>query len=250
MLKIAIISNDSRLVSELVSYASELNDKSGESLNYLQIKNLNGLLEGDMRIIDYVLIDVCDPKSGVLDSLERASFNEYIVPPYVLIVNKPEDALMAFQYRAFYAIVRSNLKNELPMMIDRLVTFSTFFRRSCIYLKKKNEYKRLLTHRIEYIEVLGHDLTFHMENGDEIQHRGSINKYEETLEELGFFKCHDCFLVNKRHIEKITLDTIEISGHSIPVSRRKRTVIRKLMKSFPTIGSGTILRKPVDYLAK
>jgi len=243
VLKIAIISKDAQLVSELVSYASELNEKAGESINYLQIKNLNGLLEGDMSILDYVLIDICDPKSGALDSLERASFNEYVTPPYILIVNKPEDALLAFQYRAFYAIVRSNLKKELPMMIDRLVTYSTFFRRSCIYLKKKNEYKRLLTHRIQYIEVLGHTLTFHMENSDEIQGRGRIKQYEEALEELGFFKCHDCFLVNKRHIEKMTPDAIEISGHSIPVSRRKRTLIRKILKSFPTIGNGTILRK-------
>lgn len=74
-----------------------------------------------------------------------------------------------------------------------------------------------------YVEVISHDIIFHLVDGKEITTSGTLKKYEEQLKEHWFIRCNSCYLVNARKIKRVEkLDIQLINDESIAISHPKK----------------------------
>ncbi len=77
---------------------------------------------------------------------------------------------------------------------------------------------------------------FNLISGKKITVSTNLKKYEEMLFDQGFFRSHQCYLVNLVHVERFhKLDggmLIMKNGSSIPVSNRKKDALLDLLNRF------------------
>lgn len=123
-----------------------------------------------------------------------------------------------------------DLRYRLPEPMDQLFLFSILDRLAAeiykndeaeLVVKTRGSVMRLLFSQIECVEVTGRTLSFHLVGGRTQEISGTFSDYASRLLQWpDFFKVHRSFLVNLRHIEKLTADgVLTRSGRTVPVSR-------------------------------
>lgn len=84
-----------------------------------------------------------------------------------------------------------------------------------------------------YIEVISHDIIFHLSDGELITTSGTLKKFEESLKGHYFLRCNSCYLVNASKIRKIKqLDVELINGETISISHPKRKSFLESFKEY------------------
>ena len=107
-------------------------------------------------------------------------------------------------------------------------------------MDRPNNYKRILLHSIDTIEILAQEEIFYCQadsnysyvstkDGRKITASKSLNKFEEILDPSIFIRIHRSYIVNLNFIKQFsTVDGYEIllkNGTKLPVSRRKKDLL-------------------------
>jgi DNA-binding LytR/AlgR family response regulator len=86
---------------------------------------------------------------------------------------------------------------------------------------------------ILYVEVIAHDVIFHMLNGDNIMTTGTLKKYEEELMKYWFIRCNSCYLVNAHLIKRVDkLDIVLINSEVVAISHPKKKSFMEKFKKY------------------
>lgn len=126
------------------------------------------------------------------------------------------------------------------------LTYASFYlrlERVMKKLNKKDEYFVLVPYEsgfskvniydINYIEVISHDIIFHLTNGKSITTTGTLKKYEEELMNHWFIRCNSCYLVNARKIKRVEKLDIQLTNDEvIAISHPKRKAFMESFKRF------------------
>ena len=96
-------------------------------------------------------------------------------------------------------------------------------RQHSLILRCKSGITRIDLDRLEYCEVIGRTLQFHMENGKVLESSGSMDKLYGQLSQYGnFLRPHRSFLVNMEYIRQISHKAITMEDLAeIPVPHGK-----------------------------
>ena len=98
-----------------------------------------------------------------------------------------------------------------------------------MFLRCKSGITRINLEKLEYCEVTGRTLVFHLENGKVLESAGSL---DELCEKLGQYDCflrsHRSFLVNMEYIQKISYKAITLDSLAeIPIPHGKCSEIKR-----------------------
>ena len=130
-----------------------------------------------------------------------------------------------------YAIKPLNY-NSFAMKLNRVLKRINNKSDNFIFIPKGGGGIKANLNSILYIEVIAHDVVFHMLDGNEETH-GSLKIYEEKLKPYWFIRCNSCYLVNARMIKKIDkLDIYLINDEIIHISHPKHKEFLKNFKLF------------------
>ena len=102
---------------------------------------------------------------------------------------------------------------------------------SYIFLKKYSDTVKISTDDILYIEVAGHTLRF-ITTGETYEKRETIGEAEEELAGLPFARCSLSFLVNLKRIDRVSKDSVFISGHELPISRNRKKEFLQIFSDY------------------
>lgn len=130
-------------------------------------------------------------------------------------------ALKPLSYASFYL--------KLEKVMKRLSSRDNSF----IMVVCKDGMYKLDISSILYIEVISHDIIFHLTNGTEMVTSGTLKKYEEELKSHWFLRCNSCYLVNARKIRRVDkLDIELVNGKMISISHPKRKAFVEAFKNY------------------
>ncbi len=86
---------------------------------------------------------------------------------------------------------------------------------------------------IIYIEVIRHQVIFHMINSSKLEFRGSLKDIMEQIESTWFVQCHKSFCVNLNYIDRVTAQNVfMINQVAIPIGRNKKEYFEKRLQEF------------------
>ena len=123
------------------------------------------------------------------------------------------------------------------------LTYASFYLRLERVMKRLNKkpdsflvvpsdggFSKINVAEVLYVEVISHDIIFHMSSGDKITTSGTLKKYEEKLKGLWFIRCNSCYLVNAHKIKRVEkLDIQLVNDEIIAISHPKK---KSFMESF------------------
>lgn len=89
---------------------------------------------------------------------------------------------------------------------------------------------------IIYIEVIRHQVIFHMIDHTNLEFRGSLKDIMEQMASPCFVRCHKSFCVNLNYVDRVTAQSVfMINQDSIPIGRKKKEDFEEKLQKFLTI---------------
>ncbi len=217
------------------------------------IEEAEGVQSGMQKIRtfhpDVVLLDVeMDDGTGfdlmkqVMDPQFQLIFvtahNQYAIEAFsfsaIDYLLKPVDpgALQKSIQKASRNIRNSNLQQQVQVLLQQLSGMQNPEKK--IVLKDLDNTYFIKVADILYCEAEGTYTKFFILNGGFVLVSRNLKEYESILEPLGFIRTHHSFLVNPSHIklyDKTDGGALVLeSGHSIPVSQRKKDAVLQALE--------------------
>ena len=247
-MRILIIDNEPALRSglrELVSSIGKPDD---------QIEEAEGVITGLDKISafdpDLVFLDIeMEDGTGfdLLKQLNNPSFqlifttahNKYAIQAFkfsaIDYLLKPVDPgeLAVSMDKARTNIRKSDLNNQLAVLMQQLSAKPGPDKK--IVLKDIESTYFVKISDILYCEAGGTYTKFYIEGADPILVSKNLKEYEAILEPHGYLRTHHSYLVNPDKIKMYDKTDggalVLVSGHSIPVSQRKKEMILQILEN-------------------
>ena len=112
---------------------------------------------------------------------------------------------------------------EMPLMDGMTAAKRSLAHRekASVLLTFKNGMIRLPAEDITYIEILRRQMIVHTET-EVYPMAGTLTEMEAKLGDAGFARCNKGYLVNLRHVKRITADSVQVGNDELLISRRRR----------------------------
>ena len=237
MLKIAVCDDD---VAELSNIISIINDYKAiqrdkhivESTAFHSAVDLVSAMESGQRY-DLVILDILMPfLTGMEAAKEIRQFNQDA--KIIFATSSTEFAVESYSVDAYYYALKPIWKEKLFILLDKVLSESETNTGSSILIKSKEGLTRIYINRLEFAEVIGRTIHFHITDGTVIETVGAMTKLEkELLSKPCFIKPHRSYIINMDHID--TLGQREIimqSRSSVPIAKANFGAIKSAYISY------------------
>ena len=149
----------------------------------------------------------------------------------IFITNMGKYAINGYEVGALDFVLKPVSYFAFAMKIDKTAVIVSCRKRSSVFLTLKSGTLRLPAEEVTYIEAVKHQLIVHTVTGSHAA-TGTLAEMEELLQHAGFVRCNKGYLVNLRHIRKVTADTVQVGDDELIISRRRREAFLSAMTDY------------------
>lgn len=231
MLKIAICEDESSQRTKLKEYINRaLTESMNKECEIIEYENGEELLQDYPRDIDLIFLDIQMGNINGMDTARKIrKFDEAV--EIIFITGIWEYVQEGYEVRAYRYLIKpvefENFRKQLCLCINEIEKDSE----SYVIATYKGESNKIVISSILYIETEGRNTIIHTINENYKSNVG-INKLEKELEDKNFIRCHNSFLINLEHINKIDSNSVKLNNHEVPVSRHKIKDLKIRFTSF------------------
>lgn len=194
------------------------------------------LLEGYRPVYDVIFLDV---EMRLVDGIGCAAQLRILddAVPVVYTTRMAQYATSGYEVGAMGYLLKPVNYYALRLVLDRALEESRRRTSVRLWLTEGDERVAVDARRVDYVEVRGHDLSYHCD-GRVYHDWGSLKQATERLSPLGFSPCSRYCLVNLLHVERLRAESVVVGRDEIPVSRRNRKRLSQELMDFYQRGSG------------
>lgn len=225
MYRTLIVEDEAAEAARLSAFVRRYGESHDIMFKITWIKSAMEML-ADKSHYDLVLLDIDLPGITGMEAAQLMRVYDESTP-IIFVTNLAKYAVKGYEVGATGFIVKPVTWGNLSMNLDRaLRTIKQNLGRSVV-VPTEDGLRVVTSSSIVYVEVNGHRLTYHLENGELLETRGSLGQLEEELEGAPLVRVAKSCIVN---MDKITLvrqqDLQMVTGECVHVSRtRKREVM-------------------------
>lgn len=230
MIKIALCDDDLSVLKEiralLEQYRIERNQKI-VCVDFCSPLELLTEMEKGMRP-DILFLDVIMPgENGISVAKEIRQYDDTV--KIIFLTSSSEFAVESYTVGAyFYQIKPISAKNFLQLM-DAVVSECEKIQQDSLLVRGKSGITRINLRKLEYCEVIGHTLLFHLENGRTLECIGSLDDLcDKLVQHENFLRMHRSFVINMKYIQNISYKAVTMDDLTeIPIPHGKCSAIKK-----------------------
>jgi len=231
MLKIAICDDHRSDLSIMVSHIEEYQTlhKNNFEIAYTTFGNATDLISSmeNGTSYDIVLLDIIMPMVTGMDAArEIRLFNNDV--KIIFATSSPEFAVESYAVNAYYYVLKPMKQEMIFKLLDKILSEKTFQSNQNLIVKGKFGLTTLHIHRLEFAEVIGRTILYHLTDGTVIESVFTMAELEKTLLIYPcFIKPHRSYIVNMRHIDTLSKRDIKMKSlNLIPIAKANFKVIK------------------------
>jgi len=182
---------------------------------------------------EVVLLDILMPfMTGMDAAKEIRKFNQNV--KIIFMTSSPEFAVESYSVSAYYYALKPIGKETLNSLLDKVISELEIQKEAIILVKGKNGLSRVYINRLEFAEVIGKTIFYHITDGSVIEAFGSMSNLEkELLTNLNFIKPHRSYIINLLHIDTIGQREIQMQSLAIvPLAKANRLAVKSAYIAF------------------
>lgn len=177
---------------------------------------------------DILFLDVLMPGENGINVAKEIRRHDSVAK-IIFLTSSAEFAVESYAVSAYFYQVKPVSEENFFRLIDSVIFECEKAQQCSLVLRCKSGITRINLEKLEYCEVTGRTLMFHMENGKVLESAGSL---DELCEKLGqyesFLRPHRSFLVNMEYIQNISYKAIILNSLTeIPIPHGKCSEIKK-----------------------
>lgn len=231
MIKVAIVEDNEKDAKALTGCLERYGAENSEQFDVHTYSSALVFLAEYSKSVDIVFMDIELPDVNGLEICRRLRRmdNEVCI---VFVTNMAQFAIKGYEVDAFDFVVKPLNYSEFVIKLRRVAEHLKKNRDEYVVLTCNGSVYRKNVKDIRYVEVRGHTVTYHMEQGD-IEFTGSLKDAEALLAPHAFSRCNNCYLVNLRHVQGIQdADLTLVDGTVLQVSRNRRKELLRQLADF------------------
>ncbi len=224
-MKIAVCDDEQDFINE-VKNDIVLIETDNDNIEVVEYNSGEALIEDFHKgLFDIIILDI---EMGKMNGLQTAKRIRDIDSNVILIFLTSYESFVynGYEVKAFRYILKTQPKAIRLQQLQAAINECCMNNHTIVFPYKNNQCRFALKN-IMFIEVLGREITVHMQN-EAFSFNGKLIDYEKNLVSNRFIKTNKSFLVNVLNISWIDkLYVIMKNGEKVPISRKYREQVEK-----------------------
>ncbi len=225
MIKIAFCDDDLSVLDEINGLLGRYCALRRQELAYTGFHSPLELLAGMEKGMrwDILFLDIIMPgENGISVAKEIRQYDSAV--KIIFLTSSSEFAVESYAVSAyFYQLKPIGEEGRFFRLMDAAISECEKAQQCSLVLRCKSGITRIDLGKLEYCEVIGRTLAFHMENGAVLENIGSLDGLCKKLVQYdNFLRLHRSYLVNMEYIRHISYQAALLeSGAEIPIPHGK-----------------------------
>ncbi len=218
MYEIAIVEENEEDAEHLHSVLEAYATLRGMQFDCARFRSPYEFLAEREQFFHIVFLDA-SPASGGMDAARKFRLlnSESAI---VFVTRDLLQAVRSYEVDALDYIIKPVTLDRLSLRLAR--AFAQKSQGKTVVIRDRTGSVQILAESVYYIEIHGHALTWHTEQGN-FTESGSMKQLKETLGPYGFAPCNACYLINLRHAHRVKGYFLTMScGDVLKISQPKR----------------------------
>lgn len=229
MIRVAFCDDDLSVLNEIHALIDQYRERCGQEIGYAVFHSSLELLaeiEKGMRF-DVLFLDVIMPgENGINTAKEIRQYDQVV--KIIFLTSSSEFAIQSYTVGAYFYQIKPICEESFFRLMDSVISECSKDHKSSLILRCKGGITRIDLDKLEYCEVIGRKLLFHMDHGTVLESTGSMDELCGQLTQYEhFLRPHRSFLVNMEYIQSISHKAIQMESHAeIPIPHGKCSEIK------------------------
>ena len=244
MIKIAFCDDDMEVLHQINELLDRYRVERNEDITYAAFQSPLELLTEIEKGIrpDILFLDVVMPGQNGMDvakEIRQYDTNMKII----FLTSSPEFAVESYSVGAYFYQLKPIWEESFFRLMDAVLAECEKKKKNSLILRSKDGITRIDLQQLEYCEVLGRKLLFHLENGAVLESAGSLDDLAgQLMQHSNFFRPHRSFLVNMEYIQNISSRSIKmVNDAEIPIPHGKCSEIKNTYMEYAFNGEQAVL---------
>lgn len=244
MIKIAFCDDDMEVLHQMNELLDRYRAERNEDITYAAFQSPFELLTEIEKGIrpDILFLDVVMPGQNGMDvakEIRQYDTNMKII----FLTSSPEFAVESYSVGAYFYQLKPIWEESFFRLMDAVLAECEKKKKNSLILRSKDGITRIDLQQLEYCEVLGRKLLFHLENGAVLESAGSLDDLAgQLMQYSNFFRPHRSFLVNMEYIQNISSRSIKmVNDAEIPIPHGKCSEIKNTYMEYAFNGEQAVL---------
>lgn len=244
MIKIAFCDDDMEVLHQMNELLDRYRVERNEDITYAAFQSPFELLTEIEKGIrpDILFLDVVMPGQNGMDvakEIRQYDTNMKII----FLTSSPEFAVESYSVGAYFYQLKPIWEGSFFRLMDAVLAECEKKKKNSLILRSKDGITRIDLQQLEYCEVLGRKLLFHLENGAVLESAGSLDDLAgQLMQHSNFFRPHRSFLVNMEYIQNISSRSIKmVNDAEIPIPHGKCSEIKNTYMEYAFNGEQAVL---------
>lgn len=244
MIKIAFCDDDMEVLHQMNELLDRYRVERNEDITYAAFQSPFELLTEIEKGIrpDILFLDVVMPGQNGMDvakEIRQYDTNMKII----FLTSSPEFAVESYSVGAYFYQLKPIWEESFFRLMDAVLAECEKKKKNSLILRSKDGITRINLQQLEYCEVLGRKLLFHLENGAVLESAVSLDDLAgQLMQYSNFFRPHRSFLVNMEYIQNISSRSIKmVNDAEIPIPHGKCSEIKNTYMEYAFNGEQAVL---------
>ena len=244
MIKIAFCDDDMEVLHQINELLDRYRVERNEDITYAAFQSPFELLTEIEKGIrpDILFLDVVMPGQNGMDvakEIRQYDTNMKII----FLTSSPEFAVESYSVGAYFYQLKPIWEESFFRLMDAVLAECEKKKKNSLILRSKDGITRIDLQQLEYCEVLGRKLLFHLENGAVLESAGSLDDLAgQLMQHSNFFRPHRSFLVNMEYIQNISSRSIKmVNDAEIPIPHGKCSEVKNTYMEYAFNGEQAVL---------
>ena len=244
MIKIAFCDDDMEVLHQMNELLDRYRVERNEDITYAAFQSPFELLTEIEKGIrpDILFLDVVMPGQNGMDVAKEILHYDTNMK-IIFLTSSPEFAVESYSVGAYFYQLKPIWEESFFRLMDAVLVECEKKKKNSLILRSKDGITRIDLQQLEYCEVLGRKLLFHLENGAVLESAGSLDDLAgQLMQYSNFFRPHRSFLVNMEYIQNISSRSIKmVNDAEIPIPHGKCSEIKNTYMEYAFNGEQAVL---------
>ena len=191
---------------------------------------------------DILFLDVIMPAENGITAAKEIRQHDNVVK-IIFLTSSAEFAVESYVVGAYFYQLKPIWKDSFFRLTDAVLAECRKRTQHSLILRCKSGVTRITLDSLEYCEVQGRTLVFHLLDGTVIESSGSMDELARQLADYpGFLRPHRSYLVNMEYIQNITAKSITMESLAeVPLPHGRFTAVRDQYLEYSFAGKKVVL---------
>lgn len=244
MIKIAFCDDEMEVLHQMNELLDRYRVERNEDITYAAFQSPFELLTEIEKGIrpDILFLDVVMPGQNGMDVAKEIRQYDTNVK-IIFLTSSPEFAVESYTVGAYFYQLKPIWEESFFRLMDSVLSECEKKKKNSLILRSKDGITRINLQQLEYCEVLGRKLLFHLENGAVLEGAGSLDDLAgQLMQYSNFLRPHRSFLVNMEYIQNISSRSIKMVNDAvIPIPHGKCSEIKNTYMEYAFNGEQAVL---------